>query len=74
MRLDVRAIGEAVAREGVLRPLDVRLDDVEIDDNRGCIQLCDQSRHHVVNSPVWARANLASPRAFPMLPFANMLA
>ena len=43
MCLDVRAIGEAVASERGLRARDVRLDDIEVDDNRGSIEIGDQS-------------------------------
>ena len=64
VRLDVRAVGEAVARERVLRALDVRLDDVEVDDNRGCIEIGDQSGHGVVNSRRW-RAGIYFPARVP---------
>jgi len=62
VRLDVGAIVEAMAREHVLRPLDVRLDDIEIDDDRGCIKLCDQSRHSAVNSRC-GQVRILLPRA-----------
>ena len=73
VRLDVRPVGEAVARERLLRAADVRLDDVEVDHDRGCIEIGDQ-RGHGVNSRIGAGPNSASPREFPMLRLGNMLA
>ena len=53
VRLDVRAVGEAVAGERLLRALDVRLDDVEVDDDGGRIEVCNRSGH--CDSPMaWA--------------------
>ena len=62
VRLDVRAVGEAVARERVLRAPDVGLDDVEVDDDRGCIEICDHGRHEFVVSR--KRRAIRLPRAY----------
>ena len=48
--LDVRPVGEPVTGEKVLRATDVRLDDIEIDHNRGCVEVGDQSRHEFLVS------------------------
>ena len=50
VRLDVRPVGEPVAGEDVLRAFDVRLDDIEIDHNRGCIEVGDHGRHEFLVS------------------------